>query len=96
MPTRNVELTDHLDNLIRDSIETGRYRDASEVVGEGLGLLEQREAEDRARLESLRIAASEGFACLDRGEGMVFDSPDDLAEFVDHAGEALITQHLRG
>jgi antitoxin ParD1/3/4 len=56
------------------------------VVREGLRLLEQREQEDKAKLEWLRAAAKEGFDELDRGEGFVFHNMDDLAAFVDQIG----------
>lgn len=56
MPTRNVNLTDHFDQFIDVGVSSGRFSNASEVVREGLRLLEQREAEDKAKLEWLRAA----------------------------------------
>ncbi len=47
MPTRNINLTDHLDQFVEDRVTSGRYGNASEIVREGLRLLEQREQEDR-------------------------------------------------
>ena len=41
MPTRNVNLTNHLDRFIQARINSGRFSNASEVVREGLRLLEQ-------------------------------------------------------
>ena len=96
MPTRNVNLTDHLDRFIDTGIESGRFSNASEVVREGLRLLEQREAEDRAKLEWLRAAARESFAALDRGEGMEFQSMDELAEFIEQTGEDVAAESRRG
>ena len=46
MPTRNVVLTDHQTNLVEQLVASGRYQNASEVLREGLRLVEQREAED--------------------------------------------------
>ncbi len=83
MPTRNVNLTPHLDQFVESGITSGRFSNASEVVREALRLLEQREAEDKARVEWLRSAAEEAFASLDRGEGMEFESVDDLTKFID-------------
>ena len=60
--------------------------DASDVVREGLRLLEQREQEDKARLKWLRAAAKEGFDQLDRGEGIEFESMDDFDAYVDQIG----------
>jgi antitoxin ParD1/3/4 len=70
MPTRNVHLTEHFDKFIATGIESGRFSNASEIVREGLRLLEQREEEDRAKLEWLRAAVKEGIDQLDRGEGI--------------------------
>jgi antitoxin ParD1/3/4 len=67
MPTRNVVLTDHQERLIADLVHSGRYQNASEVLREGLRLIEQRDREDAAKLEALREAARIGFEDLDQG-----------------------------
>ena len=54
MRARNVNLTDHLTRFIDDNVETGRFQNASEVVREGLRLLERRQREDDLKLERLR------------------------------------------
>jgi antitoxin ParD1/3/4 len=87
MPTRNVNLTEHFDRFIEAGITSGRFSNASEVVREGLRLLEQREQEDKAKLEWLRAAAKEGFDQLDRGEGIEFESMDDFDAHIDQIGE---------
>ena len=87
MPSRNVNLTEHFDRFIETGITSGRFSNASEVVREGLRLLEQREREDLAKLEWLRAAAIEGFASIDRGEGAPFVSMDDLEEYIHRIGE---------
>ncbi len=96
MPTRNVNLTEHFESFIEAGIHSGRFSDASEVVREGLRLLEQREAEDKARLEWLRSAAQDSFSALDRGEGVEFESVDDLGAYIDRIGEDLVAAHRRG
>src|SRR3984893_14227840 len=60
MPTRNVVLTDRQEKLIEDLVDSGRYQNASEVLRDGLRLVEQREAEAAAKLEALRGAAPIG------------------------------------
>ena len=40
MPTRNVVLTDHQAHLVEKLVSTGRYQNASEVLREGLRLIE--------------------------------------------------------
>ena len=87
MPTRNVNLTEHFDRFIDKGIASGRFSNASEVVREGLRLLEQREQENKAKLEWLRAAAKEGFDSIDRGEGIEFESMDDLEAHIHQIGE---------
>ncbi len=92
MPTRNVNLTPHFDQFIDAATTSGRFSNASEVVREGLRLLEQREAEDMARVAWLRSASEEAFASLDRGEGMEFESMDDLTKFIDQTLQDVINK----
>ena len=78
MATRNVVLTHRQDELIDALVEGGRYQNASEVLREGLGLLEQREAEDAAKIAALRKAAEDGMASIAAGRFGRFDDPADL------------------
>jgi antitoxin ParD1/3/4 len=69
----SVNLGDHFVGLIDELVESGRYGSASEVVREGLRLVETREA----ALDRLRraVAASEA-----SGEAMPFDMETWLEE----------------
>lgn len=67
MATRNVVLTPHQEQVIHDLVQSGRYQNASEVMREGLRLLEQRVAEDTAKIEALRQATSISIMDLERG-----------------------------
>src|SRR5208282_1764657 len=62
MPTRNVVLTDQQAVMIERLVHSGRYQNASEVLRDGLRLVQQREAEDKARVAALRQAAIVGMA----------------------------------
>jgi antitoxin ParD1/3/4 len=66
MPTRNVVLTAHHESVIEALVSSGRYQNASEVLREGLRLIEERETREAAKLEALRAAAQLGFADLDQ------------------------------
>ena len=54
MPTRNVVLTDHQAHVVEQLVSSGRYQNASEVLRDGLRLVEKREAEDALRLAACR------------------------------------------
>jgi antitoxin ParD1/3/4 len=60
MPTRNVVLTDHQAHFVEQLVSSGRYQNASEVLREGLRLVERRESEDAMSLSALRDAAKIG------------------------------------
>jgi antitoxin ParD1/3/4 len=87
MPTRNVNLTDHFDRFIESGVKSGRFSNASEVVREGLRLLEQREREDKARIEWLRAAAKEGFDDIERGDYVTLRSAKEIDDFIDKLGK---------
>ena len=91
MPTRNVVVTDRQEELIDELVGSGRYQNASEVLREGLRLLEQREAEDAAKLKVLRKAAREGFGALRQGEFKEFDSADDLQAYLNAVSEKIVS-----
>ena len=78
MPTRNVVLTDHQADLVERLVASGRYQNASEVLREGLRLIESREMEEMARLEALRDAARVGVADIGAERFLSFDSPAAL------------------
>ena len=78
MPARNLNLTEHLDRFVDAGIQSGRFSNASEVVREGLRLLEQSEKEDRAKLEWLRGAASLGLDAIERGDFQTLKTESDL------------------
>lgn len=86
MPTRNVVLTDHQQEVIEILVHSGRYQNASEVLREGLRLIEQRESEDAAKLEALRNAADVGWRDLEAGRYQEVDR-EGLADYVAQLGE---------
>ena len=51
----------HFEDLIDDLVESGRYATASEVMREGLRLVEEREERRRVKLEALREEIQKGF-----------------------------------
>lgn len=84
MPTRNVVITEHQQELIDSLIRSGRYQNASEVLREGLRLVERREATDAEKLRLLRDAVRAGFA--DIAAGRYLDVTNDADETAFWAG----------
>jgi antitoxin ParD1/3/4 len=96
MPTRNINLTDHFDRFVEAEVESGRYGSASEVVREGLRLIEARKREERAKLQWLRAAVKEGMEQIDRGEGVEFQSMRELDQHLDQLAEEALDTRRRG
>lgn len=90
MSTRNVVLTDRQQALIEALVTSGRYQNASEVVREGLRLVETREAEAAAKMKALREAADAGIGAIERGEYREFSRMDDLIRHLDDVAEQAI------
>ena len=91
MPTRNVVLTEHQEELIEALVGSGRYQNASEVLRDGLRLVELREVEENAKLAVLREAARVGVAALDRGEFKEFETIEDLQAYLNDLSEKVIS-----
>ena len=90
MPTRNVVLTDHQAAFVEQLVESGRYQNASEVLREGLRLIESREAAERAHLKALRDAARVGIEDIEAGRFRSFQSSKALARHLTSAAEKTI------
>lgn len=85
MATGNVVLSDHQHELVESLVKSGRYQNASEVLREGLRLLEREEAEEAAKTAVLRRAAEEGWA--DLAAGRYDDVADEaLDDFIGQLG----------
>jgi antitoxin ParD1/3/4 len=74
----NVSLTPELEKLVESKVRSGRYQSASEVVREGLRLLDDQDRLRNAQLEEVRRKIQTGIDQLDRGEGI--DGRTILAE----------------
>jgi antitoxin ParD1/3/4 len=82
MPTRNVVLTDLQAALVDRLVQSGRYQNASEVLRDGLRLIERHEADERARLKALREAARVGVDDLEAGRFRRFADSDALDSYL--------------
>lgn len=80
MAARNVVLSQHQHELAEALVRSGRYQNTSEVLREGLRLLERREAEDAAKVAFLREVVDLAWSDLGSGRYAEVDDAglDDL------------------
>jgi antitoxin ParD1/3/4 len=76
----NVSLTPELDQFVQQRVATGRYQTASEVVREGLRLLEHQERDREAAFLALKAKLERGSAQADRGE---FVDPEETLKKIE-------------
>ncbi|MGE3304823.1 MAG: type II toxin-antitoxin system ParD family antitoxin [Rhizobiaceae bacterium] len=65
----SADLGDTLENYVASLVNTGRYNSKSEVLREGVRLVQEREK----RLEALEAAVARGIADADAGRTMPLD-----------------------
>jgi antitoxin ParD1/3/4 len=93
MATRNVVLSQHQHELVESLVKAGRYQNASEVLRDGLRLLERQELENAAKVAALRDAAEKGW--LDLATGLYDDIADqDLDDFIGQLGRRAARANL--
>lgn len=66
--TLNVSLTPELEQFVSSRVASGRYQSASEVIRQGLRLLQEDEMTRQATLERLRNQINLGLEQAKRGE----------------------------
>ncbi len=74
----NISLTPELEQLVKDKVNSGKYHSVSEVMGEALRLLEERDRVRDQRLAELKAKIQVGIEELERGEGI--DGEEVFAE----------------
>lgn len=90
MPTRNVVLTERHEKLIADLLASGHYQNASEILRDGLRLVEERNSREAAKLAALRRAAQSGLDAMARGDYEAYASFDTLDDHLRNRAATLI------
>lgn len=78
----NISLTPELDSYVQEKVKTGMYHSASEVIREGLRLLQEQDLLRQARLEQLRREIAIGVEQIERGQYTDYDV-DNLEPLVE-------------
>lgn len=89
MPTRNVVLTEPQAQFVEQLVFSGRYQNASEVMRDGLRLIQQREQEQIARLQTLREAVVVGINDINTGQFSTFDSAESLTAHIESLAKSV-------
>ena len=66
----NVSLTPELEQMVQEKVRSGRYASVSEVIREGLRLLEEQDELRQQRLSQIRRKIERGIEQLDQGLGI--------------------------
>lgn len=66
----NISLTPELEEMVDEKVRSGRYASASEVIREGLRLLEEQDQLRQKRLAEVRQKIDRGIEQLDKGLGI--------------------------
>jgi antitoxin ParD1/3/4 len=75
--TMNVSIGDRWQEFVERAVQSGRYASASEVVREGLRLVEEREAKLKALTETLNASIAEGRGFTDAEVAAAIDAQSD-------------------
>jgi len=70
----NVSIGARWEGFVENAVRSGRYASASEVVREGLRLVEEREARLRALCDTLNASIAEGGHATDDDLGAALDA----------------------
>lgn len=90
----NISLPPALEKFVQDKVGAGHYSTASEVVRDGLRLLQEQDRLRQIRDEELRREVQIGIDEIERGEGIEYDSIQAFIEDVQKRGrERLAKPH---
>ena len=87
--TVNISITPELDAFLQNRVQSGRYQTTSEVVREGLRLLERQEMERDEAFRQLKAKLKRGAAQADAGQLLDGDEVfKELAQLIEERRRA--------
>lgn len=91
MPTRNVVLTESQAQFVEQLVAVGRYQNASEVLRDGLRLVQAREKEEAAKLAALREAVAVGLEDIKAGRYTTYSDTGSLRTHISAIGKRVLS-----
>ena len=82
MATRNIVLTNHQEQLVGALVKTGRYQNVSEILREGLRLVEEQELQYENKLLKLREALAEGLDDIENGRTVSLGVGEEITDYL--------------
>lgn len=87
MPTHQVVLSEHHEALISDLVDSGQFRNANEVVEEGLRLVEADRKSDAAKEQKMREAVQAGLEDLKNGRSVSLRDRNEIDSHIRKLGK---------
>lgn len=82
MATRNIVLTNHQEQLVGTLVKAGRYQNASEVLREGLRLVEEKELQHQEKILALQAAVAEGLQNVEEGRTFSLGVGEEITDYL--------------
>ena len=92
MATRNIVLTNHQEQFLGILIKDGRYQNASEVLREGLRLVEEKELQYQQKLLTLRDAVTEGLQDIEAGRTSRLGVGEEITDYLSRRAAELTSK----
>jgi antitoxin ParD1/3/4 len=93
MPTKNVVVTVRQAKMIDRLVSSGQYQNASEVLRQGLRLIEEHDRAEKAKLKALREAIQVGIDDMEAGRYTTFHSSEELRRHMKSLADAAINRN---
>ncbi len=91
----NVSLTKELEKMINQKVKSGLYNSASEVIREGLRLLNEQDQLRQIRIEELRREIQKGIDQVRSGNFNTYNSGEELADEIINRGIKKLGSELK-
>jgi antitoxin ParD1/3/4 len=98
----NVSLTPELEEMISRKVKSGMYNSASEVIREGLRRMFKEDSArtqitetQRLQMDELQREVMKGVEQIRNGEGIVYNSPEELVEDIIKRGTEKLVNKQR-